>query len=165
METPSPETNRWQSRALDPYPRGSPAAHRAARNDRIAGVILDLHIFNARSSDVAVTHSTADRLAGHVTRSRAPVPSTFPTRDRSSVELHPARREPSDWKPMPAVGAGVMEIRVHASGEHRILVVTKLAPAVFVLHAFEKKSRKTSRRDIELARRRYRELIREREEP
>jgi len=69
--------------------------------------------------------------------------------------------EPSDWKPMTTVGAGVMEIRIHADGEHRVLVVAKFESAVFVLHAFAKKSRKTPRRDVDLARRRYRDLIRE----
>ena len=64
---------------------------------------------------------------------------------------------------MPTVGAGVIEIRIHASGEYRVLVVTRLATAVVVLHAFEKKSRKTSRRDINLAQRRYRDFMRERE--
>ena len=67
--------------------------------------------------------------------------------------------EPNDWKPMTTVGAGVMEIRIHAGGEYRVLVVTKFEPAVFVLHAFEKKSGKTTRRDIDLARRRYRDLF------
>jgi phage-related protein len=67
--------------------------------------------------------------------------------------------EPSDWKPMTTVGAGVMEIRIHADGEHRVLVVTKFEPGVFVLHAFAKKSRKTPRSDIDLARRRYQDLI------
>jgi len=60
---------------------------------------------------------------------------------------------------MTTVGAGVMEIRIHADGEYRVLVITKFEPAVFVLHAFAKKSRKTPRRDIDLARRRYRDLI------
>ena len=59
------------------------------------------------------------------------------------------------------MGAGVIEIRIHASGEHRVLVVTKFESAVIVLHAFEKKSRKTARRDIDLAQRRYRDLVRE----
>ena len=69
--------------------------------------------------------------------------------------------EAADWKPVQAVGAGAMEIRVHAEGEHRVIVVAKFAPAVFVLHAFEKKSRRTPRHDIDLARRRYRDLMRE----
>ena len=57
----------------------------------------------------------------------------------------------------------MIEIRVHVSGEQRVVVVSRFAEAVYVLHAFEKKSRKTPRRDIELARRRYRELMAERE--
>jgi phage-related protein len=69
--------------------------------------------------------------------------------------------EASDWKAMPTVGHGVLEIRIHASGQHRVLLVASLGPEIYVLHAFEKKSRKTARRDIELARRRYRDLRRE----
>lgn len=67
-----------------------------------------------------------------------------------------------DWKPMPAVGVGAIEIRLHVGTEHRVLIVTRFVEALYVLHAFEKKSQKTSRRDITLARKRYRELIAER---
>lgn len=62
---------------------------------------------------------------------------------------------------MPAVGVGVLEIRVHVSGEHRVLVVTRFGIGIAILHAFEKKSRRTSQRDIDLARHRYRGLIAE----
>lgn len=73
-----------------------------------------------------------------------------------------AGEAPSDWKPMPSVGLGVGEIRVRVGGAFRVIYMTKFSEAVYVLHAFEKKSRKTARTDIELARRRFRELIRER---
>jgi len=66
--------------------------------------------------------------------------------------------DPTDWRPMTAVGPGVREIRVHTAGEHRVLYVAYLADAVYVLHAFEKKSAKTCRADIELARWRLRSL-------
>lgn len=66
--------------------------------------------------------------------------------------------EPSDWKPMKGVGAGVMELRVHVLGEWRVLYVAKFARAVYVLHAFQKKTQKTRREDVELARVRYRQL-------
>ena len=66
--------------------------------------------------------------------------------------------EPSDWKPMEAVGPGAKEIRIHILGEWRVIYVAKLQDAVYVLHSFEKKSRKTRRQDIELARRRYRQI-------
>jgi phage-related protein len=64
--------------------------------------------------------------------------------------------EPSDWRPIRAVGLGVREIRIHVLGEWRVVYAAKLKDAVYVLHAFQKKGRKTSRQDIELARRRYR---------
>ena len=66
--------------------------------------------------------------------------------------------EPSDWKPMRAVGPGVKEIRIHVLGEWRVLYVATLQDAVYVLHAFRKKTRKTSPQDIELARRRYKQI-------
>jgi len=66
--------------------------------------------------------------------------------------------EPSDWKPIRAVGPGVKEIRIHVLGEWRVIYVGKLRDAVYVLHAFRKKTRKTSWRDIDLARQRYRQI-------
>ena len=70
--------------------------------------------------------------------------------------------EPADWKPMPAVGLGVNEIRVRAGGAYRVIYVAKFVEAVYVLHAFQKKARKTPRADIELVRRRFRSLVRDR---
>ena len=66
--------------------------------------------------------------------------------------------DPSDWKPMNDVGAGVREIRIHVLGEWRVLYVAKFASAVYVLHAFQKKTQKTRREDIELARKRYHQI-------
>jgi phage-related protein len=66
--------------------------------------------------------------------------------------------EPSDWKPMQTIGPGVNEIRIHVLGEWRVIYVAKLHDTVYVLHAFHKKTRKTSRRDIDLARQRYRQI-------
>jgi len=66
-------------------------------------------------------------------------------------------REPSDFKPMPDVGAGVQEIRVRdRAGAFRVVYVAKFDEAVYVLHAFQKKTAKTSSVDIEVAKRRYR---------
>jgi phage-related protein len=63
--------------------------------------------------------------------------------------------DPSDWKPIQVIGPGVREIRIHIFGEWRVIYVAKLREAVYVLHAFQKKTQKTSRHDIDLARRRY----------
>ena len=51
--------------------------------------------------------------------------------------------EPRDWKPMPTVGLGVNEIRIHTGVEHRIVYIAKFQEAVYVLHAFEKRARRT----------------------
>jgi phage-related protein len=75
------------------------------------------------------------------------------------LSLVQAGRSPTDWKPIPSVGSGVIEIRVHADIEYRVFYVAKFEGAVYVLHAFVKKTRKTSALDVELASRRYRGLL------
>lgn len=65
---------------------------------------------------------------------------------------------PSDFKPMPAVGAGAYEIRVHVLGEWRVIYVAKFGDSVYVLHAFRKKTQKTRKEDIDLAARRYKQI-------
>jgi phage-related protein len=70
--------------------------------------------------------------------------------------------EPNDWKPMPAVGLGVREVRVHTGLEHRVVYLAKFDEAVYVLHAFQKRSQQTRKRDLELARQRLRALLKRR---
>ena len=72
--------------------------------------------------------------------------------------------DPTDWRPMPSIGISVKEIRIHAQTENRVIYVAKFGEAVYVLHAFVKKSNKTEKRDIELAKRRFASLINERRE-
>jgi phage-related protein len=70
-------------------------------------------------------------------------------------------RDPENWKAMSTVGVGVREIRVHQNGEFRVLYVANLSEAVYVLHAFEKKARKTPKQDLELATARFRSIVEE----
>lgn len=63
---------------------------------------------------------------------------------------------------MSTVGVGVKEIRIHTGLEHRVLYLARFAEAVYVLHAFEKRTRNTSKRDTDLARERFRGLIEQR---
>ncbi len=81
-------------------------------------------------------------------------------RREAGFELDAVQRGgvPSDFKPLPAVGSGVYEIRIHALGEWRVVYVAKMDDAVYVLHAFHKKTQKTRHEDIELAARRYKQL-------
>ncbi len=57
---------------------------------------------------------------------------------------------------MPSVGLGVQEIRIHTGAEHRVLYIAKFAEAVYVLHAFEKRTRRTPKPDLALAKQRLR---------
>jgi phage-related protein len=61
---------------------------------------------------------------------------------------------------MASVGLGVREIRIHTGTEHRIIYIAKFDEGVYALHAFEKKTRATSRSDLELARQRLKEIVR-----
>ncbi len=62
--------------------------------------------------------------------------------------------DPEDWKPMLGIGPGVREIRIRAGGAYRIIYLATRPDGVYVLHCFQKKSRKTAPRDIDLARQR-----------
>jgi phage-related protein len=85
-------------------------------------------------------------------------------RQRAGFELWEVQQgnEPSDWKPMASVGAGVKEIRIHSGGEYRVLYVAKFEEAVYVLHVFQKKTQRTPKPDIEIAGIRYRALLQQR---
>jgi phage-related protein len=68
---------------------------------------------------------------------------------------------PDDFKPVSEVGKGVEEIRIwDESGTFRVMYVARLVDAVYVLHAFQKKTRATSSRDKEIAKLRFKQLMR-----
>jgi phage-related protein len=68
-------------------------------------------------------------------------------------------KAPDDFKPMPSIGRGVEEIRVwDESGTYRVIYTARLEDAVYVLHAFQKKTQTTSQRDVEIARERWKLL-------
>src|SRR5216684_3651496 len=67
--------------------------------------------------------------------------------------------QPDDFKPMPSIGRGVEEIRVWDDrGTYRVIYTARLSDAVYVLHAFQKKTRATGKREIDLAKERFTEL-------
>jgi phage-related protein len=87
--------------------------------------------------------------------------ASFPVevRARAGHELFMVQvgRDPENWKPMSSIGPGACEIRVRdPSGAYRVIYVAKFADAVYVLHAFQKKTQKTARADLDLAMQRYR---------
>jgi phage-related protein len=70
-------------------------------------------------------------------------------------------RAPDDFKPMPSIGKGVEEIRIRdESGAYRVVYTARLADAVYVLHAFQKKTQATAKRDIDTAKQRLAQLMR-----
>lgn len=90
---------------------------------------------------------------------------SFPrdAQDVAGFQLHKVQHgeDPDDWKPMAIIGAGVREIRIRdAAGAFRVIYLAKLPDAVYVLHCFQKKTEETSQRDITLAQKRYKELMR-----
>lgn len=71
-------------------------------------------------------------------------------------------QEPDDWKPMKNIGQGVKEIRIRDSaGAFRVIYVAKFVDAIYVLHCFQKKTEKTSKTDMDLAIKRYNDLVKE----
>lgn len=85
-------------------------------------------------------------------------------RRQAGIELFAVQSgaDPSDWKPMRSIGAGASEIRVHAENEYRVIYVAKFEEAVYVLHAFTKKTHETSLHDVRLAQRRYQQMVAQR---
>lgn len=70
--------------------------------------------------------------------------------------------DPDDWKPMNTIGPGVREIRIRdAAGAFRVIYVARFAAAIYVLHCFQKKTQKTSKADLDMAQKRFRDLQKE----
>lgn len=66
---------------------------------------------------------------------------------------------PDDWKPMPTIGPGVCELRIRTTTAHRVIYTARFGEAVYVLHAFEKRTRRTRQVDLDLARTRLRTVV------
>ena len=110
----------------------------------MSGTAKSIRFLGSALSDLRAFPSTARRDAGYEL-------------DRVQNGL-----DPSDWKPMNTVGAGVRELRIRdASGAFRVLYVAKFADTIYVLHCFQKKTQTTGKMDLDLATKRYRDLARE----
>jgi phage-related protein len=70
---------------------------------------------------------------------------------------------PAHWKPLTTIGTGVMELKIRINGEYRVIYVAKFTEAIYVLHVFAKKTPKTSQTDLELAKTRYQQLLKDRQ--
>ena len=77
------------------------------------------------------------------------------------IDLVQRGRQPDDFKPMPSIGKGVEELRIwDDSGTYRVMYTARIMNAVYVFHAFQKKTQVTSKRDIDIAKDRYAQLMR-----
>jgi phage-related protein len=65
---------------------------------------------------------------------------------------------------MKSVGQGVREIRIQHEGQYRVIYVASYNEKVYVLHAFQKKTQKTSKQDLDMAKRALKEVL-ERQRP
>lgn len=92
----------------------------------------DLFWVGSAKDDLCEFPDEARRLAGH------------------QLHLVQMGLEPDDCRPMPAVGSGLYEIRIHTAVEHRVFYVAKFAEGIYVLHAFEKKTQRTRQADIDI---------------
>jgi phage-related protein len=94
--------------------------------------------------------------------------ASFPeeARRKAGFQLRAVQRgePPSDFKPMPAIGKGVEEIRIRTEDAFRIFYMARFGEAVYVLHAFQKKTQQTSGRDVELGQKRYQDMLRYRQQ-
>ncbi|NER22757.1 MAG: type II toxin-antitoxin system RelE/ParE family toxin [Symploca sp. SIO1C2] len=87
---------------------------------------------------------------------------TQEARRKAGFQLRAIQRgqQPTDFKPMTIIGKGVEEIRIEAEEAYRVFYVARFEEAVYVLHAFQKKTQKTSTQNIELGKKRYQEMVR-----
>lgn len=67
-------------------------------------------------------------------------------------------KSPSNFKPMSTIGQGVEEIRIRTDNAYRIFYVARFSEAIYVLHAFQKKTQKTAKKDIKIGQQRYKQL-------
>lgn len=141
---PSPSRGAWEYRPPD----------LAKRDKKIFRPGLTLYRFRYRMPFVKPIEFLGDSLV----RVRE-----FPkgARRAAGYQLDRVQRglEADDWKPMKAVGAGVRELRIRdRSGAFRVFYLATLADRIVVLHAFQKKTQRTAKHDIDLAARRFRDL-------
>lgn len=61
--------------------------------------------------------------------------------------------DPTDWKPMKSVGQSVREIRIQHEGQYRVIFIASFEKQIYVLHAFQKKTQKTGKQDLDAAKR------------
>jgi len=80
----------------------------------------------------------------------------------AGYQLHRVQNglEPEDWKPFKRVGSGVKEIRISDDGNtYRVMYLAKFEERIYVLHSFQKKTQKTRQKDIDIAKVRYKAIV------
>lgn len=92
---------------------------------------------------------------------------SFPedARRKAGFQLRAVQRgdDPVDFKPISTVGKGVREIRIRTEDAYRIFYVARFEEAVYVIHAFQKKTQKTTEQDLKIGQQRYQQMMEYRE--
>jgi len=83
-------------------------------------------------------------------------------RHRAGYAIDQVQRniEPENWKPFSSIGQGVREIRIQHGEQFRIIYIAKFENKVHILHVFQKKTQKTRKVDIDIAKSRFKDVIR-----
>jgi phage-related protein len=90
--------------------------------------------------------------------------SSFPDEIKRAIgfslrQLQIGREPASETRSMSSIGAGVYELKESDERAwYRAIYLSKIGNIIYVLHCFEKKTRKTGRRDIEVVRQRLKRV-------
>ena len=93
--------------------------------------------------------------------------SSFPDQVKRALgfslrQLQIGREPTSQTRSMSSIGSGVFELKeADERAWYRAIYLSKVGNTIYVLHCFEKESRKTDRRDIQIASQRFK-LVRQR---
>jgi len=98
------------------------------------------------------------RLGDSLVRLRG-APAAIRSEAGHQLDMVQRGESPADFRPMPDVGSGVMEIRLHGDNEYRVFYDARFAEAVYVLHCFVKRTQATRKADLDLGRHRYAALL------
>lgn len=129
------------------------------RTHRVAGTMIKARKLTRCTKIYTLHHMSTEKPIYWVGTSYQDLLSfSVAAKQQAGYQLHRIQNglEPDNWKPLSTIGAGVKEIRIkEKEGIYRIIYVAKLKNRIYVLHAFQKKTQKIRKQDIDIAKVRY----------